>query len=608
MQTKSYTAMQRKVNFVLRRVVIIWAVVLIAVIYVIKLFFIQVVDDQYLLQSDNNTIRNVVLIPPRGMIYDRNEVLLVSNEIAYDVMVIPRMVKPMDTVQLSLLLGMDPVDFKRKLADARQYSRYKASLVASQFSKEQAGIIQERLYQFPGFYLEPRITRLYDENIAAHAIGYIGEVNNQDIEKDDYYRSGDFIGRSGVEAFYEKVLRGEKGKSIRLVDVHNRIKGVYKNGEHDMSPVLGDNIYMTLDAELQKFAELLMNGKRGSITAIEPATGEVLVMVSMPAYDPNLLIGQDRSRNYHSLLIDPSKPLFNRAVTAKYPPGSTFKMANGLAGMEEGVITPYSCFSCSGPGTQPIKCTHSHKSPLNFYEAIETSCNPYFWGVFRTFLEKAPQKTIAERYLRWRHHMLNMGFGHRFDSSDIMYQSAGNIPSDNYFNKYFGQGRWNAMTIRSLSIGQGEVELTPLQMANYVATLANRGFYYEPHVVRQIGQDSIPQFPKHFTGIDSVYYAAAVEGMWMVVNGHGTARYYKISELDMCGKTGTAQNPHGKDHSIFVAFAPKDNPKIAVSVVIENGGFGTTWAAPIGALIIERYLLGETRDTWYKNKMLNEHP
>ena len=600
--------MQRRVNFVLRKKVIIWAVIVVAVIFVIKLFFIQILDDQYLLQSDNNSIRNVVLFPPRGMIYDRNGTLLVSNEIAYDVMVIPRMVKPMDTVLLCQMLDMSMADFCRKLADARQYSRYKASIIASQFSKEKAGVMQERLYQFPGFFLESRITRLYDEKIAAHAIGYIGEVDNQDIEKDDYYRSGDYIGKSGIELSYEKVLRGVKGKSVQLVDVHNRVKGFYKNGDYDVAPVLGDNIYMTLDAELQKFAELLMNGKRGSITAIEPATGEVLVMVSTPSYNPNLLIGYDRSKNYRSLLIDPSKPLFNRAITAKYPPGSTFKMANGLAALKEGVITPSTCFSCSGPATQPIKCTHNHKSPLNFYEALETSCNPYFWNVFRTFIERAPYLTIADRYLRWRQYMWDMGFGHKFDSSDILFQSSGNIPSDKYFDKYFGKGRWNAMTIRSLSIGQGEVELTPLQMANYAATLANRGFYLEPHLVKQIGLDSMLQFKRHSTGIDSSYYAAAVEGMWLVYNGHGTARYYRIPQLNLCGKTGTAQNPHGKDHSIFIAFAPKDNPKIAVSVVVENGGFGTTWAAPIGTLIIEQYLLGETRETWYKNKMLNEHP
>jgi penicillin-binding protein 2 len=283
-------------------------------------------------------------------------------------------------------------------------------------------------------------------------------------------------------------------------------------------------------------------------------------------------------------------------------------MANGLAALEEGVITPWTCFSCSGPGTQPIKCTHSHKSPLNFYEALETSCNPYFWNVFRTFIEKASYPTIADRYLKWREHMLDMGFGHKFESSDIKYQSDGNIPSDNYFNKYFGKGRWNAMTIRSLSIGQGEVELTPLQMANYAATLANRGFYYEPHLVKQIGLDSTLQFPKHKTKINTLHYVDAVEGMWLVFNGHGTARTYKIPQSDMCGKTGTAQNPHGKDHSVFIAFAPKDNPKIAISVIIENGGFGASWAAPIGSLIIEQYLLGETRDTWYKTKMLNEHP
>jgi len=603
--------MQRRINLEVRRKVITIAMIIIAVIYIAKLFYIQIIDEKYLLQSDNNAIRNITLHPPRGMIFDRNGKLLVSNEIAYDVMVIPRMVKPMDTIQLCQILNMDIADVRNKLVAARQYSRYKSSIIASQLSKEKAGYFQERLYQFPGFFLEPRITRLYDEKIAAHAIGYIGEVDNHDIEKDDYYKSGDYIGKSGVEAYYEQVLRGVKGKSVRLVDVHNRIKGSYKNGEYDVDPVLGDNIYMTLDAELQKFAELLMQGKRGSVTAIEPSTGEILVMVSMPAYDPNLLIGYDRSKNYRTLLIDPSKPLFNRAVTAKYPPGSTFKMANGLAGMQENVITPFSCFSCSGTSTLPIKCTHSHKSPLNFYEAIETSCNPYFWNSFKTFLDKAQYPTIAERYLKWREYMLNMNFGRKFETSDVMYQSSGNIPTDNYFNKYFGKGRWNSMTIRSLSIGQGEVELTPLQMANYAATLANRGFYYAPHLVKKIEPDSLLQFPKYYTGIDSTFYAAAVEGMWMVFNGSwGTARRYRIPELNMCGKTGTAQNPHGKDHSLFVAFAPKDNPKIAISVIVENGGFGAIWAAPIGMLLIEHYLLDEekTRFPWYKDKMLNEHP
>jgi penicillin-binding protein 2 len=504
---------------------------------------------------------------------------------------------------------MDIADFQKKLSAARKYSRYKASVIASQFSKEKAGVLQERLYQFPGFFLEPRITRLYEEKVAAHAIGYIGEVDNKNIEEDSYYKSGDYIGKSGVEAHYEKVLRGQKGKSIRLVDVHNRVKGYYKDGKLDEEPVLGENIYMTLDIELQKFAESLMHGKRGSITAIEPSTGEVLVLVSTPTYDPNLLIGQNRSKNFHALLIDPSKPLFNRAVTAKYPPGSTFKMATGLVGMQAEVATSQTCFSCSGQSTLPIKCTHSHKSPLNFIEAVETSCNPYFWNAFRTFLEKAEGATIAIRYNLWRNYMVSMGFGEKFEGTDIMYQSAGNIPKCEYFNKYFGIGRWNAMTIRSLSIGQGEVELTPLQMANYAATLANRGFYHVPHLVKRIGLDSTLQFPTKTTAIATKHYEEAVEGMWRVFNGsHGTARRYRRVALDMCGKTGTAQNPHGKDHSIFVAFAPRDNPKIAVSVIVENGGFGATWAAPIGTLIIEQYLSDEVQDKGLKDRMLNTHP
>lgn len=602
--------MRSRANLAQRKNKIMMVILAIMIIYVGWLFYIQVIDKSYYMKSENNTLRNITLFPPRGMIYDRNGNLLVSNEVAYDVMVIPRLVKEMDTVMFCGLLDINVEDFRTQLQASKSYSRYKASIVVSQLSKEMAGAFQEKLYAFPGFYLQPRTIRQYDEKIAAHAIGYTAEVNGADIEKDPYYKSGDYIGRSGVEAYYEKYLRGEKGKSVRMVDVHNRLKGSYKDGIYDEDPVAGHNLYMTLDAELQKFAEILMGNKRGSITAIEPATGEVLVMVSSPGYDPNLLTGYERSKNYRKLVIDSLKPLFNRAVTAKYPPGSTFKMANGLAALQEGVINAHTTyFPCSGQATKPIKCTHSHKSPLNFYEAIETSCNPYFWHVLKTFMERADGATNAERYTKWRNYIMSMGFGKRFDT-DILYQSEGNIPSEAYFDRLYKKGKWNAMTVRSLSIGQGEIGLTPLQMANYAATIANRGYYIVPHLVSKISADSVDlTFEKVYTDVDKVYYEAAVQGMWMVFNGSGgTARRYANPELDMCGKTGTVQNPHGKDHSLFIAFAPKDNPKIAISVVVENSGFGATWAAPMGTLLIEQYLTGSTRDVWWKEHILAQEP
>ncbi|MDR0363869.1 MAG: penicillin-binding protein 2 [Bacteroidales bacterium] len=590
-------------------IIVVSAIVL---VYILWLFYVQVIDKSYQVKSENNTMRNITLFPPRGLIYDRDGLLLVSNEVAYDLMVVPRLVKPMDTLAFCNILNIDIQYFREQLHAARNYSRYKASIMASQLSKEMAGYFQEKLYEFPGFYLQSRTIRLYDEKIAAHAIGYIGEVDRTDIAKDDYYRAGDYIGRSGIEAFYERELRGKKGKSVRLVDVHNRLKGSYQNGTFDEDPVPGQSIYMTLDAELQKFAEMLMQGKKGSITAIEPATGEVLVMVSNPDYNPNLLVGYDRSKNYKMLAADSLRPLFNRAVSAKYPPGSTFKMATGLAALQENIIKPSTCFMCNGQSTKPIRCTHNHKSPLNLYEAIEESCNPYFWSVYKAFLENAEGANTTERFLKWRDYMLAMGFGERFDN-DILYQSKGNIPTNSYFDRYYGKGKWNALTIRSLSIGQGEVELTPLQMANYVATIANRGYYVVPHLAREIAIDSIYveklKFETINTGINPEYYESVIEGMWRVYNGaRGTMRYYSDKELNMCGKTGTAQNPHGKDHSLFVAFAPKDNPKIVVSVIVENAGFGATWAGPIGTLIMEQYLKGNTRNTWWKEKVLTQQP
>lgn len=601
--------MRSRVNLAGRKNVIIITILMIVLVYAGRLFYVQVINNEYKVKSDDNTMRNVTLFPPRGLIYDRNGVLLVSNEVAYDLMVVPRLVKEMDTSAFCALLDIDTAYFKEQLSAARKYSKFKASIMASQLSKEMAGRFQEKLYGFQGFYLQPRTIRLYDEKIAAHAIGYIGEVSRADIEKDDYYKSGDYIGRSGIEGYYEKELRGKKGKSIRLVDVHNRVKGPFKDGEFDEDPIPGQNIHLTLDAELQRFAEFLMQGKRGSVTAIEPATGEILAMVSTPYYDPNLLVGYDRPKNYKMLTADSLNPLFNRAISAKYPPGSTFKMAVGLAALQEGVITPYNVFGCSGQASTPIRCTHSHKSPVNLFEAIEESCNPYFWSVFKSFLESAKGKNTTERYLKWRDYMLSMGFGERFNN-DILFQSQGNIPTEGFYDRLY-KGKWNAMTVRSLSIGQGEVGLTPLQMANYAATIANRGYYIVPHLAREIITDSLEtqtlSFEKVVTGIDAKHYESVVEGMWRVCNGdRGTARYYSDKELDMCGKTGTVQNPHGKDHALFICFAPKDDPKIAISIVVENSGFGSTWAAPVGIMMAGKYIKDTTYNTWWTERFFNQ--
>lgn len=599
-----------KRNYSSRKYIILIAVFTVAIIYLIRLFWIQIIDKQYIYASENNAIRPVTIYPPRGLVYDRHNTLLVSNEVAYDLMVIPRQVKKqIDTALLCKLLDITKEDFCNRFLTAKNYSNYKPSILASQISKETGGLLQEQLYSFPGFYLQAHTIRKYEQCIAAHAIGYIGEVTPKEIEQDNYYKSGDYIGKSGLESYYEKSLCGTKGIKNYLVDVHNRIMGSFGDGEFDKQAIAGKNIYTTLDAELQKLGEALMFNKRGSIVAIEPSSGEILALVSAPFYDPNLLIGYDRSKNYKKLANDSLKPLFNRAIAAKYPPGSTFKPVCGLIALQEKVITPNTTYSCNGPSSAPIKCTHHHQTPLNLIPAIENSCNPFFWQIFRDNIDRNGKKQVTKHYNEWREHLWSFGLGHSFDT-DIPFQASGNIPSEKYFNRFYGKGRWNALTIRSLSIGQGEIELTPLQMANMAAAIANGGFYITPHLVRSI--DSIENklvFPRNQTHVSPQYFSYVQEGMAHVFAGaHGTARYYANPDIEFCGKTGTAQNPHGTDHSLFICFAPKDNPQIAVAVVVENGGFGSTWAAPIAVLMMEQYLTGKTRETTWKTKMLTSTP
>lgn len=585
-----------------KRYVVSGIIITVAAIFVVKLFYMQVISDKYKVLSESNVRRIVTVYPARGIIYDRKGRKIVSNEEAYDLMVVPRQVNNIDTNELCQLLEIDKQSFISRLNKAKQYSPYRASPFVEQISKTTYGYLQEKLYRFPGFFVQPRTLRTYLYPIAAHTLGYVGEVNQKEIEDDPYYKMGDYIGKSGIEKYYEKELRGVKGEKIVLVDVFNREKGSFENGLYDKPQVAGQDLTTTLDLDLQLLGEKLMQNKRGSIVAIEPSTGEILAIISSPSYDPNLLVGRVRGENFKRLSQDVMNPLFNRAIQATYSPGSTFKLVNGLVGLEIGAITPETRFSCNGKASVPIACTHSHYSPLELIGAIEQSCNPYFWGVFRTTLEKSGKGDIHKGYNIWRQNVMSLGFGNYFNT-DIPNQVRGNIPSPQYYDHYFGKNGWKALTIRSLAIGQGEILVTPLQLANQAATIANKGYYYPPHVVKSI-QGSPTQWERNQSSIHPQHFETIIKGMYRVFQGEsGTGRWYKLDSIAICGKTGTVQNPHGKDHSLCIAFAPANNPKIAIAVVVENAGFGATWAVPIASLMIEKYLTGKISRTELETRM-----
>jgi penicillin-binding protein 2 len=575
------------------------------IIFLGRLFYLQIIDDSYELSANNNVLRYVTQYPARGLIYDRNGKLLVYNEAVYDLMVLPRQVKDIDTLEFCRLLDITPEGFVQRMKKARDYSRFKPSLFEKQISKETYGYLEEKMYRFPGFFVQPRTLRKYPEPMGAHLLGYVGEVNQSIIDKDPYYKSGDYIGISGIEKSYEEDLRGRKGIKIRMVDVHNREVGSFQNGLYDTLAVMGKDLYLTIDAEMQQYGELLMQGKMGSVVAIEPSSGEILAFLSSPTYDPNLLVGRVRGKNFSELSKDPVKPLLNRAMMGQYPPGSTFKMVNDLVGLQEGVLNTRTHYTCQGPGSSPIRCTHHHQSPLDVYIAIQQSCNPFHWQVYRSILNNPRRKNVKENYTAWRNHVMSMGFGHKL-GTDMQFELSGNIPSAEKFDAIYGKGRWNAMTVRSLSIGQGEILVTPLQLANSAAVMANRGYYFVPHVVKSIGVNETrnEKFNKVTSTIDPAYFEIAVEGMRQVAT-MGTARWYQIEDITMCGKTGTAENPHGKDHSLFMAFAPADQPVIAIAVIIENSGFGSTWALPVASLMIEKYIKREVSRKDIEERMIN---
>lgn len=588
-----------------RKQTVIAIFLVVGLIFLVRLFYIQVIDESYTLSANNNVLRYVTQYPARGLIYDRNGKLLVYNEAVYDLMVIPMQVKEVDTTEFCKLLDISREGFIERMEKARKYSKYKPSLFEKQISKETYGYIEEKMYRFPGFFVQPRTLRYYPKPIGAHLFGYVGEVTQGIIDKNPYYKSGDYIGISGIEKSYEDVLRGIKGMKIRMVDVHNREVGSFQDGRFDSAAIMGRDLYLSIDGDLQEYGEKLMQGKMGSVVAIEPSTGEILAFLSSPSYDPNLLVGRVRGKNFKLLDDDPVKPLLNRAMMGTYPPGSTFKMVNDLVGLQEGTLTLSTRYTCQGKSSSPIRCTHTHQSPLNVEVAIQQSCNPFHWQVFRAIINNSAKGSIRENYVTWRNHIMSLGFGHKL-GTDIQSELSGNVPSAEKYDAIYGKGHWNSMTIRSLSIGQGEILVTPLQLANSAAVMANRGFYIVPHVISSIGEKGkkLEKFPKVVSTIDPAHFEIAVEGMRQVAT-LGTARWYQIEGITMCGKTGTAENPHGDDHSLFMAFAPADNPKIAIAVIIENAGFGSRWALPIASLMIEKYLTGTVKRLDVEEDMLN---
>jgi penicillin-binding protein 2 len=575
-------------NLSKRSLVIVAVFAVVALIYAILLFRLQVLDSDYKQYATNNVLRQIVQYPARGLIYDRNGKLLVYNKTAYDLLITPREVEKFDTTLLCSLLDIERNDLEDRLQKAKKYSRYKPSILIKQISPENFAILQEQLYKFKGFHSQTRTLREYTHPVAAHVLGYVGEVTAQDIQSDSYYKSGDYIGQSGVEKTYEDQLRGTKGVKKFMVDVHNRIQGSYLDGEEDEQAVIGKNLVSTLDLDLQVYAEQLLQNKKGAVVAIEPSTGEVLAMVSAPTYDPGLLVGRVRGENYAKLLADTIKPLFDRSLQAKYPPGSTFKIINTLIGLQEQTINTRTRFECYGKSSSPIRCTHDHVSPANVVDAIRESCNPFLWNTFRSIINK--YKTSADGFNVWRNYALSFGLGVVL-SEDFPNALKGDLPKQSQYDRIYGEGHWNALTVRSLAIGQGELGVTPLQMANCCTAIANRGYFYEPHIIKEIEKDTIRKSVslKHNVGIDEQHFSPIIEGMEQVTKGN-LAGLIGITGHDFCGKTGTIQNPHGSDHSAFTAFAPKEDPKIAIFVYVENGVWGSRYAAPIASLMMEKYL------------------
>ena len=573
----------------------------IVLIYIVRLFALQIMSDDFRKSADSNAFQKKIEFPSRGVIYDRKGKLLVYNQPAYDIMVVMNEARDhIDTLDLCQTLGITKEMFISRMNAIKDrnknpgYSRYTQQTFMTQLDEEDFSVFREKMFRFPGFYIQRRAIRQYQYPYAAHVLGDVAEVSQRDIDEDDYYLQGDYIGKLGVERFYEKQLRGEKGMQILLRDAHGRIKGRYQNGKYDRRPVPGKNLTLAIDVELQALGERLMEGKIGSIVAIEPSTGEVLCMVSSPTYDPRIMTGRKRGKNHLALQRNIWKPLLNRSIMGQYPPGSTFKTSQALTYLTEGIITPTTAFQChhgfSFRGLH-VGC-HGHGSPLSLVDAISTSCNGFFcWGLYYMIGNRGKYGSVVNAMNRWRDYMVSMGFGYK-TGIDLPGEKRGLIPNGDYYDNAY-KGSWNGLTVISISIGQGEVNLTPLQIANLGATIANRGYYYVPHVVKKVEGEPLDSTytSRHYTMASHESYDWVVAGMRSSVL-KGTCHALRTLPFEVCGKTGTAQN-RGQDHSVFMGFAPMVNPKIAIAVYVENGGFGAEFAVPIGGLLLEKYLTGK---------------
>jgi len=595
-----------------KKYIIQFVFILVGFIYCIKLFQIQFLDDTYGSAAEDNILRKIRDYSYRGIIYDRNGEILVHNDPVFDLMVIPKEASVKDTSKFCDLLNITKEQFITKMEKTRDYDIYQPSVFIKMLSMEDFAKFEDFLIDFPGFYPQVRSLRGYEHTSLANALGYVGEISKSMLNRDSTgsYKQGDYIGISGVELEYERELKGHNGIEYKMVNVRGVVKGSFDEGKRDTASIPGVNLIATIDLELQKYGEWLMEGLAGGVVALQPETGEILSIISSPSYSPGFLSGRLFSKNFAELALDSLKPLFNRAIMSVYPPGSAFKPLQSLIALQEGVITPSEQIFCSGA----LVGDHAPSGFYNVFKAIQKSSNNYFYIVFRRIInQNLSENTFIDSRLgleKWDEYLHNFGLGQPL-GIDIPNEKGGQIPSPGLYNRIYGENSWKWSTINSISIGQGEILISPLQMANYSAAIANRGYYYIPHIIKQIGENGEPKekyLEKHYTGIDSVHFSIVIDALEAVVNAPGgTGFRAAIPGIRVCGKTGTSQNPHGEDHSVFVAFAPKDDPKIAISVYVQNAGQGARAAASIAGLMMERYLTGETKKTWIEDYVKKGH-
>jgi len=595
----------------IRKNLLIWITVISSLIFVIQLASLQLSGN---LLNRDFAIQEISVYPERGLIFDRNGELLVANQPMYELIIIPENTVEFDTVQLSNLIGIDQNELVKRISSAKKYSTKLPSVIKSQISKEKNAYLQEKIWLFDGFYLRKKSVRDYIRPFASNIIGYTGEVDQSDMISDTYYEKGEMIGKQGIESYYEDKLRGVKGKRYFQKDRFNRIIGPYNDSKKDIPPKKANNLTLTIDIKLQEYAESLLKNKKGGIVAIEPSSGEVLTLVSAPTYQSNQFVGQDRGINFQSLLNDTiNKPLFDRALQAQYSPGSPMKLLNALIGLQEGVIDEGTTFTCNAGHYYArnafMACHNKFGTISNLRKGIYNSCNTYFAKTYKMIIDKYDSPSLGLD--SWSKHIKSFGLGD-YLGYDLSIGKKGFIPDSNYYNRFYGNNRWSAATTISNSIGQGEILTTPIQMANFASAIANRGFFYKPHFVKKINNQANTSFEKNITSIDKENFEIVINGMVDVVE-RGTARIAKIKNINIAGKTGTVENfiliegekKQLTDHSTFIAFAPAENPKIVVSVFVENGYWGSRWAAPIASLIIEKYLTGNIERKWLERRMIN---